>query len=145
MRMVGNLLASLGIVGSALLGPVLYLHSRAADPQGIADGLLRLSWAMPILWPVGVYLETEGRLGRAKGLLKLQLPLLVGLTAATTFAFGWLNDGKTLVDDPAPLTRAQEVALASGKPVYQETSLGPLDGVGQWCHAHLPAGPFNRR
>ena len=145
MRTVGNVLASLGIVGSALLGPILYLHLRASDPQGIADGLLRLAWAMPILWPVGVYLETEGRLGRARGLLKLQLPLLVGLTAATTFAFGWLNDGKTLVDDPAPLTRSQEVALASGKHVYQETSLGPLDALGRWAHGHLPPGPLNGR
>jgi len=145
MRTAGNVLASVGLIGCALFGPALYLHLRAADPQGIADGLLRLSWAVPILWPVGVYLETEGRLGRTKGLLKLQLPLLVGLTAATTFAFGWLHDGETLVDDPSPLTRAQAVAVASGNRVYQEFSLGPLDPVGRWAHAHLPPGPLNRR
>jgi len=145
MRGVFGFLAALGLVVTAVgFAPALYLFFRASgDPAGIVDGLLRLTWLMPIVWLVSIWLQGGRKLRATRNLLAFHGPLLVILAACSGYYFGVANDSRTIVAHATPLTRAEQVALADGQHVYEEGDLGPLTGAALWAHAHLPPCPFD--
>jgi hypothetical protein len=143
MTGVGTFLSMVGIVGSAVLAPMIYLSFRGGgDPEGIIDGLIRLTWLMPLVWVVGTTLEARGRPGWFKGVMQLHLPLVITLAAVGMFFLGWSNDGRVIVSKPGATTRSQEVRRARGERVYVEASFLIFGPVGLWAHSALPAHPL---
>lgn len=144
MRTLGHTIASLGLLGTAgLLAPAVYLAFRAGgDPEGIVDGLLRLSWFMPIVWMVGMWLESDRQLSRARGLAAMEAPILGLLAGAAIFGLGVLNDGRVIVTEARPPSRAEQLRAQKGEAVRIEGDLGPLTSVGRWSETHLPKHPL---
>jgi hypothetical protein len=144
-RALASLFVNLSVVVAGLgLAPALYLRYRAlADPQGVVDGLLRLTWFSPIVFLLALTALAGGRISRARGLIPIYLPLTLVLSAVGVLAFGWTNDGSIVVaHPPRELTRAEKIRLARGEPVYQEAQLPWISPVATWAHTHLPRQPF---
>lgn len=147
MRHVGPALASVALLLSGgALAPAIYLHFRAAgDPEGIVDGTLRLTWVMPLLWLLGVWLWNERKFSRMRGMLVVQVPIVITLSLVMVLGMGWRADGTTIVSRAGELTRAEVRKKAQGKAIYEETDFGLIAPVAKWGHRHLPPHPFGRR
>ncbi|MDF1561739.1 MAG: hypothetical protein P1V51_01775 [Deltaproteobacteria bacterium] len=147
MKTIAHTLMSIALAGSALLFvPALYLRYRAAaDPLGIVDGLLRLSWWLPILFFAALLIYAEGRMSRARGLFSVYLPLFLVLSLTGVGIVGWANDGNIIVDHEARrLSRAEELAESRGERVLRESDFSLVAGPAIWAHEHLPRHPFGR-
>ncbi len=143
MVFVGNLISIIGIAGTALLVPMVFLLARGGgDPEGIVDGLLRLSWFMPLVWISGVALEVKGRAGRLRGMLQLHAPLVISLSLCAFFFFGWSNDGREIVLEPRPDSRMDALRRSRGEPAHVQGRIPVLGGLGKWAHETLPPHPF---
>ncbi|MFW5878872.1 MAG: hypothetical protein ACOCVR_03550, partial [Myxococcota bacterium] len=140
---IGTTLSIIGIAGTALLATMIFLAVAASgDPQGIVDGLIRLTWFAPAIWLLGIALEVKGAKGRFRGVFQLHTPLLVGLILASIAVLGWRNIGREIVLEPETDSPRQQLLRSRGQEAYSEGAIPVLGGLGSWAHEKLPPHPL---
>lgn len=140
---IGTTLSMIGITLSAVLIPMIYLSiNGTSDPDGIIDGLLRLTWFMPAVWLLGVGFESGWKSGKFKGIFRLHVPMLVFLCVISFVILGWSNRDREVVGEKLSETRYEKLRRKRSEEEVVQVTFPVLGRMGQWAHGSMPNHPF---